>query len=76
MLVSGVLFLYDDLPRWGREILWYNPLVHIVGLVRRGFYPMYEAAYVSVPYVVGVSMVMLAIGLLLLRRYYQDIISR
>lgn len=76
LLMSGVLFLYDSLPRWGRDILWYNPLVHIIGLVRRGFYPMYEAAYVSVPYVVGVSMVMLAIGLLLLRRYYQDIISR
>lgn len=76
MLVSGVLFLYDDLPRWGREILWYNPLIHIVGLVRRGFFPMYDAAYASVPYVVAVSLVMLAIGLALLRRYYRDIIAR
>lgn len=76
LLISGVLFLYDDLPRWGREILWYNPLVHLVGLVRRGIYPMYDAPYVSVPYVAGLSLVMLVTGLLLLRRFYKDIISR
>lgn len=76
LLLSGVLFLYDDMPRWIREILWYNPLIHLVGLVRRGIYPMYDASYVSMPYVAGVSLVMLVIGLLLLRRFYKDIISR
>lgn len=76
MLISGVIFLYDDMPRFGREILWYNPLVHIIGLVRRGIYPMYDATYVSIPYVAGLGLVMLAAGLLLLKRYHKDIISR
>lgn len=76
MLVSGVLFLYDDQSRWGRDILWYNPLVHIVGLARRGFYPMYTASYVSIPYVAGLSMIMLALGLLLLKRFHTDILER
>jgi capsular polysaccharide transport system permease protein len=76
MLISGVIFLYDTMPRWAREMLWYNPLVHVIGLVRRGVYPMYDAAYVSPAYVAGLGLVMLAAGLLLLKRYHKDIISR
>ncbi len=38
-LVSGIFFLIDSLsPQW-REILWWNPLIHIAGLMRRGLYP-------------------------------------
>lgn len=76
MLVSGVLFIYDDMPRWARDILWYNPLIHIIGIVRRGFYPMYDATYASPVYVAGLSLFMLSFGLLLLRSHYKDIVSR
>lgn len=76
VLLSGVLVLFEEVPSWGRVFLWYNPLLHIIGLVRRGFYPMYYATYASPLYVAGVSIVMLALGLLLLRRNYKDIVSR
>lgn len=75
-IASAILFLYSDLPRGVRDILWYNPLVHVVGLMRRGIYhPIYHADYVSVWYVMGVSLPLIALGLLLIQRYYKEILS-
>lgn len=76
MLLSGVIFLFDGLARWVRDLLWYNPLVHIIGLVRRGIYPIYDAPYVSVVYVAAVSLILLVFGLMLMFRYHKDILSR
>jgi capsular polysaccharide transport system permease protein len=67
LLVSGVMFTYEHLPERLQAILWYNPLMHVVGLMRAGFYPSYDAGYTSALYVVGVSLALLAAGLLLLR---------
>lgn len=75
-LASGIFFLYDNLPPLAQEILWYNPLIHIVGLMRRGFYPTYTASYVEPFYVLGISLALLALGLLLLGRYHRDILTR
>ena len=75
-LASGIIYLYDDLPQLAQDILWYNPLIHIVGLMRVGFYPTYTAPYVSVVFVLGVSLVLLAMGLVLLGRYHRDILNR
>lgn len=75
-IVSCIFFLYETIPNDYRHMLWYNPLVHIVGLMRRGFYSTYEAPYVFVPYVVGVSLVCLALGLVFLRRYHVDLLNR
>ena len=49
-LASGVFFLYEDMPGFAQDILWWNPIMHAVGLMRRGFYPTYEASYVSLFY--------------------------
>jgi len=75
-LASGVFFIYEDLPPLAQEILWYNPLMHITGLMRTGFYPTYTAAYVNVPYVLGTSLILLALGLMLMGRYHRDILNR
>lgn len=75
VLASGVIFLYGDLPRTVQDILWYNPLVHVVGMMRSGFYPMYEADYASPVYVLVIALPLIALGLLLLRRYHKDILS-
>ncbi|CUH82617.1 ABC transporter permease [Tropicibacter naphthalenivorans] len=75
-LGSGVIWLYRDLPTGAQDILWWNPLLHITGLVRSGFYPTYEPHYVSVLYVLGWGMVTTALGLLLLRRYHLEILAR
>ncbi len=75
-LASGIFFLYDDLPPLGQDILWYNPLMHITGLMRTGFYPSYTAAYVNITYVTLVSLVLLFLGLVLMGRYHRDILNR
>ncbi len=75
-LASGVIFLYDTMPPLARDILWYNPLIHIVGLMRSGFYPTYTASYVNHIYVLGISLALLALGLILMGRYHRDILNR
>ena len=75
-IISCTIFLYDPIPLPYRDILWYNPLVQVVGQMRRGFYPTYDAAYVSYIYVFGLAVVFLAFGLVFLRRYHKELIHR
>lgn len=74
-LISGIFFIYEDLPATFREIVWWNPLFHVTGLMRRAVYPTYDAAYASVGYTAGVGAVCLAFGLLLLGRYHRYILT-
>lgn len=74
-IISCIFFLFESVPQPYRDWLWYNPLVHIVGLMRRGFYPTYDASYVSTNYLITVGLVTLVIGLLLLRRFHRDILA-
>jgi capsular polysaccharide transport system permease protein len=74
-LLSGVLFTYESLPPMGKAVLWYNPLIHIIGMTRTGVYPTYTGSYISPAYVMAVSMVCAAAGLMLLRRHYRRILT-
>ncbi|WP_371932206.1 ABC transporter permease, partial [Mameliella sp. MMSF_3537] len=67
-LLSCVFFLFDTIPEPYNNWLWYNPLVHLVGMMRHGFYPNYDAPYVSESYVALFGLVALVLGLMLLRR--------
>ncbi|MEH7830317.1 ABC transporter permease [Gemmobacter denitrificans] len=73
-LASGVVLLYEDLPRIAQDVLWWNPLLHVIGEFRTGFYPMYTASYVSIPYVAGVGLALLALGVMLVRRHHVTIL--
>jgi capsular polysaccharide transport system permease protein len=75
MLISGVILLVDSLPDQFRYYLTFNPLVHVTAEMRLAFYYSYTAPYVSPVYVFGVSLVLTAIGLIFLRRYYRDILE-
>lgn len=75
-LASGVLFLYEDMPQSVQSVLWYNPLLHVVGFMREGVYPMYTPTYTSPLYVIGLSITLLFLGLVLLGRYHRDILNR
>jgi capsular polysaccharide transport system permease protein len=70
-----VIFLFDSIPLPYRDWMWWNPLIHPIGLVRKGIYSTYDATYVSSVFVMAVSGITLALGLLLLRRYHRDIIN-
>ena len=75
-LAAGVLFIYENMPAYAQNLMWYTPWIHITGLFRTGVYPSYTADYVSIPVILLWSLVPLALGLILMRRYYQDILNR
>lgn len=70
-VVSAIFFLFESVPQPYRDWLWWNPLVHVVGQMRRGFFPTYEAAYVSAGYVFGLGGALTVLGLLLLGRHHR-----
>lgn len=74
-LISCIFFLFEAVPEPFRSILWYNPLVHVVGQTRSGFYPYYDAPYVSPSYVFCIALVCLLFGLVFLRRYVRLIFN-
>lgn len=74
-LISGVIFLYEDMPPAAQTILWYNPLTHVVGLMRTGIYASYQASYISIPYVIMVTLIVLFFGVVLLGRYHREILT-
>ncbi len=76
VLVSGVIFLHDRVPEPYREWLSWNPLVHVVGRNRTGFYYSYRGEYVDTVYVYQVALICGAVGLLFLGRYYRNSLER
>lgn len=72
---SGIIFLYESMPRVIQNILWYNPLMHVTGELRGAFYLQYEAKYVMSTYVFLVSGVMCLLGFILLHRYHRDMLE-
>ncbi len=75
LIVSGVIFLHDDIPEPWKTYLEWNPLVHIIGQMRRGFYPNYQGDYVSMVYPFLFGLICLVIGLILLNRFNRDILN-
>ena len=74
-LLSCVFFIFDNIPDSAKPYLWWNPLVHVVGQMRRSFYPSYQGDYVSYVYVFSLGLLLTAIGLILLQRYHRDLIN-
>ncbi|MEL0439183.1 ABC transporter permease [Phycobacter sp. K97] len=76
MLVSGVFYIYEDLPMVVQNILWFNPLIHLSGLIRTGFYSTYDPGYISLVYVALLGVVPGFFGILLLRKFSKDILYK
>ncbi len=66
IFVSCVFYTFESLPRFAREVLWWNPIVHLVGLLRQGFYPVYDGAHVSALYVLTLALGLTVLGLVLM----------
>ena len=75
-IISGVFFLFEDVPGDIRDILWFNPLFHITGDMRRAFFSTYEASYVSPIYVLGTGLALLGMSLLLLSRHARGMLHK
>lgn len=72
-IISCVFFTFQSLPETIQALLWWNPLVHAVGGAREGFYPIYDASYVSFAYLYGCGAFCLLLGLALLARHRSDV---
>ena len=66
-LISGIFFLYEDLPREIQDFLWWNPLMHVTAIMRAGFYPIYQPEWVSVSFVIFFCAGPFLLGVLLTR---------
>lgn len=71
--ISGVIFIPEMLPKVALEYLTWNPLLHPIGMLRRGFYPTYDALYVDPIFVIAVSLGTGLTGLWFLIRYHKDL---
>lgn len=76
MLSSGIIILFEDMPLFAQQVLFYNPIVHVVGMMRAGFYSTYQPQYLSFTYVLFCTIIPLSLGLLLLRRYHRELLQR
>ena len=74
-LISCVFFSFHSLPAEAREFLWWNPIVHIVGLLRDGIYAAYDPAHVRPDYVLALAAVLAMVGLRGLRKDASDLVS-
>ncbi len=74
-LISGVFFTYESMPSAVQYYLWFNPILQIVGLTRDGIFVIYDASYVSVAYIVGISMITGTLGFLLLHRHNRTLLE-
>lgn len=73
-LISGIFFIYEDTPGGLGDYLLWNPLFHITGEMRAGFYGTYDAAYVAPLYPYALGAVTLFLGLVLLYRHHDEIL--
>lgn len=68
-IISGIFFTFDELPASIRAILWWNPLIHVVGEARKGFYPTYDGDYVMIGFPLLLGAVLFTLGASLLIRH-------
>lgn len=66
-MTSGVLFVPNALPAYLRDILYYQPVVHLVEWMREAYYPGYNSLILDKVYVLGWGVVLIGYGLLVER---------
>lgn len=75
MLISGVMFLVETLPRPYSEWLLWNPLVHITGRMREAFYVDYVGSYTDLRYPLEIALVTAFIGLAGIKLFARELLD-
>ena len=75
-ILSGMFYIFETMPPRLQEILWYNPLIHCIGLLRSGFYAGYHPLYVESALRAGSRRHDLLMGVYLLRRHASALLER
>ena len=65
--VSGLFFTANDLPSGARKAMLWNPVLHVIDLVRDGWFPSYTSHYASAGYVLVWIVGLVTTGLILER---------
>jgi capsular polysaccharide transport system permease protein len=60
--VSGIFYVPGMMPRWVRDALAWNPLLHSVDWFRAGFFASYRPHWLDRSYLVGVALLALLCG--------------
>ena len=75
-IVSGVVFLFEDVPVQYQTALGLNPLFHVTGSMRAAMYPTYSPDYVSVVFVFGLAAALFWLGLMLLNLFHDELLHK
>lgn len=75
-IISGVFYIFESIPSAFQSVVWYNPILQCIGLMRSGFFGTYHADYVSVLYILGISLGCFMIGGYLIRRHAAYLIEQ
>ena len=67
---------FEDLPHEVQDFLWFNPLFHVTGQMRQGFYPTYAGDYVAPVFVLALGLGLSVLGLLLLSRHGDGLVHK
>ena len=60
---SGIFYVPADMPLRAREILAYNPFLHIVDCMRVGFFRTYSPEWMDIGYAARFSLISLLLGM-------------
>lgn len=64
---SAIFYIPEYMPPRVKELVSYNPIMHLVSIFRVGFYPTYPTHLLSMQYILGWTCAVLVIGLALER---------
>lgn len=65
--ISALFYTVEDVPPDLRELMLYNPVVHVVETVRDGWFPEYDSHYADPVYPIWFILGFALVGLLLER---------
>ena len=63
IFISGVFYVPSQLPQEAKDMLYYNPVIHLVEWMREGFYPNYNSTILDPQYPIIIGLIMLMVGL-------------
>jgi capsular polysaccharide transport system permease protein len=75
-LSSGVFFTAEMLPSKVREVLLYNPFLHMIEMLRTAFFVEFESRYADSGYASAWALAVLAVGLLIHRALRKQVLKR
>ena len=75
-LLSCIVFLFESIPMPYRDWLWYNPVVHIVGMTRQALFFGYTGAYVTPLYIYFLSLSLSVCGFFLIWLFKDKLLNR